>query len=542
MSDMLESYDYVIVGAGAAGCLLANRLSADASVRVLLLDAGGKDDYFWIPIPAGYLYCLENPRVDWGFKTAPIPGLEQRSLAYPRGKVFGGCTSINGMIYMRGQMQDYDGWQQQYGCPGWSWNEVLHYFLKHEDQRTLQPDDFGDTHSSGGEWRVEKPRMTWEILDAWARATEQYGIPNVNDFNRGTNEGSSYFQLNQKAGRRWNAVRGFLKPVLDRPNLSVLTHAKAQHIILKDRRAIGVQIMRNGIPMRLGAKRELILAAGAIGSPHLLQLSGIGPGEILRGHGIEVAVDQPEVGANLQDHLEIRCVFKVSGVKTLNENAQTMTQKAKIALDYILQQDGPMSMGHSVLGTFAKSSPTYETANLQYHIQPFSLDAYGEPFHKFPAFTAGVSNVRPTSRGHVHITSPNSDTHPEIQPNYLSTDADCYVAADAIRLTRSIVSQPALQYFSPEELRPGKEIDNDDTEALVAMAGTISNSIFHPVGTCRMGSDETAVVTPRLEVNGVNGLRVVDASIMPTITSGNVNAPTLMIAEKGAEMILEDWK
>ena len=541
MSATLEEYDYIIVGAGTAGCLLANRLSEDPDVRVLLLEAGGKDDYIWIHIPVGYLYCHGNPRVDWGFKTASEEGLNGRSLNYPRGKVLGGCSSINGMIYMRGQAQDYDLWRQ-YGNPGWAWNDVLPYFMKHEDQLALAAEDLEGVHGQGGEWRVEKPRISWDILDAWAEAAEQAGIPRVKDFNRGDNEGTSYFQVNQKSGIRWNTAKGFLKPVLNRKNLSIVTHATAQRLIVQGRKVTGIDILRNRIPMKLGARREVILAAGAIGSPQLLQLSGIGPGHLLAQHGIEPVVENEEVGQNLQDHLQIRCAYKVSGVKTLNENSQTLFQKAKIALEYAVMRSGPMSMAPSQLGTFAKSDATRETANLQYHIQPLSLEKFGEPLDAFPAFTASVCNVRPTSRGHVRITDTKPAAHPEIKPNYLSTEEDRLVAADSIRLTRRIVSQPALQRFNPEEFRPGPTAPDADVEALVRAAGDISTTIFHPVGTCRMGGDENAVVDPRLRVNGVEGLRVIDASVMPTITSGNTNSPTLMIAEKGADMIIEDWK
>ncbi len=541
MHEILEWYDYIIVGAGTAGCLLANRLSADPDVRVLVLEAGGKDDYIWIRIPVGYLYCHGNPRVDWGFKTAPSDGLNGRSLNYPRGKVLGGCSSINGMIYMRGQSQDYDLWRQ-HGNPGWSWQDVLPYFMRHEDQLALDPADFEGVHSRGGEWRVESPRISWDVLDAWAAAAEQAGIPRVKDFNRGDNEGTSYFQVNQRSGVRWNTARGFLRPVLDRDNLTIVTHAHAQRLIVDGRKVVGVDILRNNIPMQLGATREVLLAAGAIGSPQLLHLSGIGPGELLQKLEIPVVAERGEVGANLQDHLQIRCAYKVQGVKTLNENAQTLWQKAKIALEYALTRGGPMSMAPSQLGTFAKSDPSRETANLQYHIQPLSLDKFGAPLDAFPAFTASVCNVRPTSRGYVRIVSPKPADAPEIQPNYLATDEDCHVAADAIRLTRHIVRQPALQAHCPEEFRPGPGVHDEDFEGLVRAAGDISTTIFHPVGTCRMGSDDGAVVDPRLRVQGIDGLRVVDASIMPTITSGNTNSPTLMIAEKAADMIAEDWR
>ncbi|MGI9524128.1 MAG: GMC family oxidoreductase [Hyphomicrobiaceae bacterium] len=538
---MLEDYDYIIVGAGTAGCLLANRLSADPSIRVLLLEAGGKDDYIWIHIPVGYLYCHGNPRVDWGFKTAQEEGLNGRSLDYPRGRVLGGCSSINGMIYMRGQARDYDMWRQQ-GNPGWAWSDVLPYFMKHEDQHAMELEDFGEIHARDGEWRIEQPRIRWDILDAWATAAQQAGIPRIKDFNDGDNEGTSYFQVNQRSGTRWNTARGFLRPVMSRKNLSIVTHAVAQRLIIDANRATGVEILRNSISMKLGAKREIILAAGAIGSPQLLQLSGIGPGALLQNYNIPLAFESSDVGSNLQDHLQIRCAYKVTGVKTLNENAQTLLQKAQIGLQYALSRRGPMSMAPSQLGTFAKSDPSRETANLQYHIQPLSLDHFNAPLDPFPAFTASVCNLRPTSRGHVHIETPDPTAPPEIRLNYLSTQEDCQVAADSIRLTRHIVSQPALQAYKPEEFRPGPKVHSNDLEGLVQAAGDISTTIFHPVGTCRMGSDGSAVVDPRLRVNGMTNVRVADASVMPSITSGNTNSPTLMIAEKAADMILEDWR
>lgn len=538
-SDTLAEYDYIIVGGGTAGCLLANRLSEDTDVSVALLEAGGRDNYIWVHIPVGYLYCHGNPRVDWGFKTVEEPGLNGRSLNYPRGKVMGGCSSINGMIYMRGQARDYDLWRQ-YGNPGWAWEDVLPYFLKHEDQLALEPESFDGLHHRGGEWRVENARVKWDILEAWADAAEQAGIPRIADFNRGDNEGSSYFQVNQKSGVRWNTAKAFLKPALDRKNLSIVTHAQVEQLMITKNRVDGVKMRRNGTAMKLGAKREVILCAGAIGSPQIMQLSGIGPGDLLQEHGIKVVRDAVSVGANLQDHLQLRCAYKVTGAKTLNETSQTWWHKARIALEYGISRSGPMSMAPSQLGTFAKSDANRETANLQYHIQPLSLDRFGEPLDPFPAFTASVCNLRPMSRGWVHIASPDPKAHPEIRPNYLSEEEDRQVAADAIKLTRRIVSQPALQKYAPEEFRPGPAAQTDAD--LARAAGDIGTTIFHPVGTCRMGSDDAAVVDPRLRVHSMEGLRVADASVMPTITSGNTNSPTLMIAEKAAAMIAEDWR
>jgi choline dehydrogenase-like flavoprotein len=532
-----DTYDYVIVGAGTAGCLLANRLSADPGVRVLLLEAGGKDNYPWIHIPVGYLYLMGNPRADWCFKTAEEPGLNGRSLNYPRGKVLGGCSSINGMIYMRGQARDYDRWRQM-GNPGWSWEEVLPYFKKHEDQWALEPDAFEDVHERGGEWRIELARIRWEILDAFRDAAEQAGIPKVDDFNRGNNEGCGYFHVNQKTGVRWNTAKGFLRPVQHRSNLKIETHAMVERLLLEGRRVSGLKLRQRGAERTIRAAREVVLAAGAIGSPQILQLSGIGPGPVLQPLGIEVAHEIKGVGENLQDHLQLRCAYRVTGVRTMNEAYRSLLRRAGFALEYALWRRGPMTMAPSQLGAFVRSDPSRDTPNLQYHVQPLTLPRFGEPLDPFPAFTASVANLRPTSRGWVRIASPSPQAHPEIRPNYLSTEDDRRVAADSIRKTRHIVSRPALGKYRPEEFRPGSEVKGD--EELARAAGEIGTTIFHPVGTCKMGSDETAVVDARLKVHGLDGLRVADASVMPTITSGNTNSPTLMIAEKAAAMILAD--
>ncbi|MCR4264567.1 GMC family oxidoreductase [Nitratireductor sp. ZSWI3] len=530
---MTGTFDYIVVGAGTAGCLLANRLSADPNVSVLLLEAGGRDNYAWIHIPVGYLYCISNPRTDWCFTTEAEAGLGGRSLAYPRGKVLGGCSSINGMIYMRGQARDYDQWRQM-GCTGWGWDDVLPYFRKPEDYYR----GADEMHGAGGEWRVEEARVRWDILDAFQDAAEALGIPRVDDFNRGSNEGSSYFKVNQRGGVRWNASKAFLKPVRHRRNLRVETGAHVRTLLFEDGAVRGVAYDRDGTAQEARCRREVVLAAGAIGSPHILELSGIGRGAVLQNAGIPVLKEHRSVGENLQDHLQLRCAYKVSGIRTLNEQASRLAGKAAIALEYLVSRSGPMSMAPSQLGLFTRSDASRETPNLQYHVQPLSLDKFGEPVHPFPAFTASVCNLRPDSRGSVHAVSGDFRKQPAIRPNYLSTESDRHVAADAIRLTRRIVAQPALQRYAPKEFKPGDRYQSE--EELVEAAGQVGTTIFHPVGTCRMGVDPDAVVDPRLRLHGVAGLRIADASVMPTITSGNTNSPTLMIAEKAADMILAD--
>ena len=530
----IGSFDYVIVGAGTAGCVLANRLSADPDVSVLLLEAGGRDRWIWIHIPVGYLYTQNNPRTDWCLKTEPEAGLGGRALAYPRGKVLGGCSSINGMIYMRGQRQDYDQWRQA-GNRGWGWADVLPYFRRSEDY--VHGAD--EAHGAGGEWRVEEMRLSWEILDAFRDAAAEVGILKIKDFNRGDNAGCGYFQVNQRRGVRWSTAKAFLRPAIRRPNLTVLTGAQATRIAFAGARAVGLHFRRDGGDAAYAAVRgELVLASGAIGSPQLLQLSGVGPGDLLREHGIDVVHELAGVGENLQDHLQLRLVYKVQNTRTLNVDANRLLGRARMGLQYLLFRRGPLTMAPSQLGAFAKSDPARETPNLEYHVQPLSLDRFGEPLHPFAAFTASVCNLRPESRGHVRITSPDAAAPPSIRPNYLATEADRMVAADAIRLTRRICAAKAMARFAPEEYRPGPEFQSE-TE-LARAAGAIGTTIFHPVGTCRMGGDPMAVLDDRLRVHGMAGLRVVDASVMPTITSGNTNAPVIMIAEKAADMIRAD--
>jgi len=511
-------YDYVIVGGGTAGCLLANRLSADARNRVLLLEAGGKDDWIWIHIPVGYLYCIGNPR----------------------GRVLGGSSSINAMLYLRGQERDYDEWARHSGDAGWSWQSVLPIFKKSEDNwrganafhGARAPDQ-----SEGHEWRVERQRLSWEILDAFREAALETGIAKVEDFNCGDNAGSSKFEVNQRRGVRVNSSKAFLRPAMTRPNLTVITGAQVRKLRLEGRRVLGVEFARADEELFAAAARDTILAAGAIGSPQILQLSGIGPGALLQQHGIAVAHDLP-VGENLQDHLQLRMAFKVRNVLTLNTMVNSWWGKAKMALEYALRRTGPLTMAPSQLGAFLKSDPAQPTPNLEFHVQPLSLDKFGDPLHPFPAFTASVCNLRPASRGHVRIKSADPRAHPAIMLNYLSAPQDQTIAAASLRLARRIVlGTRTMQKYAPEEFLPGPDFQSD--EELVKAAGNVGTTIFHPVGTCKMGraDDTSAVVDPQLRVRGIEALRVIDASIMPAITSGNTNSPTLMIAERGAMIV-----
>ncbi len=560
MTDRTPIYDHIIVGAGTAGCLLANRLSADPARRVLLIEAGGNDDYLWVHIPVGYLYCIGNPRTDWLYTTEPEPGLNGRSLRYPRGKVLGGSSSINGMIYMRGQQRDYDGWAAATDDARWRWDNSLPYFKQHEDHwrgasaHHAAPGFDATGERAGGEWRVDKQRLSWEILDAFAAAAQEAGIPATDDFNCGNNEGVGYFEVNQRGGVRWNAAKAFLRPIQHRDNLQVWTGAQVTRLITAQGdtglRVTGVEVRPEGHHHQRGAPLiarlrgdghpgtgEVVMAAGAIGTPQILQLSGIGPGGLLQQHGIPVQLDLPGVGQNLQDHLQIRAVFEVQGVKTLNTAANSLLGKGLIGLEYLLRRSGPMSMAPSQLGCFTRSDPGQPWPNLQYHVQPLSLDAFGEPLHRFNAFTASVCNLNPTSRGQVLIRSPRPEDAPAIAPHYLSTEADRRIAAQSLRLTRRIAAQPALARYQPREVAPGVQFETD--AELARLAGDIGTTIFHPVGTCRMGraDDALAVVDSELRVRGVAGLRIADASVMPSITSGNTSSPTLMIAERAAEWL-----
>lgn len=557
----VAEFDYIIVGAGSAGCLLANRLSADPAQRVLLIEAGGKDDWFWIKVPVGYLYTIANPRTDWCFATEADPGLAGRSIHYARGRVIGGCSSINAMIHMRGQASDYELWAQATGDDRWLWGgadgpgQTLAIYKDLE--RYFGGAD--EWHGDSGEIRVERPRVRWRILDAWQDAAKQLGITPIEEFNRGDNAGSAYFHVNQRRGRRWSMADAFLHPVAHRPNLTVYTDTQALRLLLDDqvhdgqRRgawttarhcATGVRLRKDGRIVDVRARREVILSAGSIGSPHLMQVSGLGPAGLLSRYRVPVVVDLPGVGENLQDHLQLRTVYRIKGAPTVNTLYRNWITRAGMGLQYLLQRSGPLTMPPSTLGAFARSDPALASPDLEWHVQPLSLPKFGDPLHPFGAITPSVCNLRPSSRGHVRIADADPLAAPKITCNYLSTDADRRVAVTGLRMTRQIMAAPALARYRPEELLPGPQLAAD--EELQQAARELGTTIFHPVGTCAMGSFDphgvprsaSTVLDTDCRVSGVAGLRVVDASAMPTITSGNTNAPVMLIAERAARAIL----
>jgi len=533
----MENFDYIIIGAGSAGCVLANRLSSNPNNKILLLEAGGKDTNPWIHIPGGYFKTMHNPNTDWCFETEKEPNCDNREMVYPRGKTLGGSSSINGLLYIRGQSNDYNYWRQL-GNVGWSWEDVLPYFKKSEDFQ------FGENefHGSGGPIKVEKIRATFKVLDLFLEAAEEFGYKKTEDFNSGNNEGMGYFPFTIKNGFRCSAAVGYLNPIKKRKNLKIITNAHIKNIEFENKKAVSVNFWKNNQFLNAKINKEIILSAGTIGSPHILQASGVGPGDLLKKNNINVVKDHPSVGKNLHDHLMLRPVYKVKNLDTLNNIYHSYYRKIETGIKFFIFKKGPLAVGASYLCGFIKSDDHLETPNLQFHVSPASTDFLGKTtLHNFPAFTPTIVNLRPTSRGKIEIKSPDTRIAPKIQMNYLSTDEDKEMAGKAIKITRNIVmNSKAFKEYEPEELRPG--IDITDNETLAKESGKYASTIFHPVSTCRMGNDEKAVVNDRLVAHGLENLRIVDASVMPHITSGNTNAPTIMIAEKAADMIIEDSK
>ena len=553
-------FDTIIVGAGSAGCLLANRLSANPNHKVLLIEAGGKDNWIWIKIPVGYLFTIAHPRTDWCFKTEPDPGLNGRSIHYARGRVLGGCSSINAMIYMRGQKSDYDIWNQVTGDPTWNWDHALQTYKSIENYFAGE----NEWHGKQGEMRVEQPRVSWPILDAWREAADQAGIPKIDEFNRGDNEGCAYFHMNQKKGIRWSMSDSFLKPIQHRKNLTIMTHTQVLKVLTKEKteetynvskynehawansklESYGLEILQNHQKLKVTAKEQIILSSGAVSTPHLLQISGIGSQELLKKINIHPVLNLPGVGENLQDHLQIRTVYKVSNCKTVNTLYKNLFTRMMMGLEYLFFRTGPLTMPPSTLGAFTKSDAYQKSANMEWHVQPLSLPKFGDPLHSFNAITPSVCNLRPTSRGYIHAKSSDPLEYPKIMCNYLSTQEDLDVAVKGLKKTRDIMKSNALKPFTPEEMLPGPNLTSE--AELQNAARDLGTTIFHPVGTCKMGKvdvhgesdDPMTVLDSECRLRGVSKLRVIDASVMPSITSGNTNAPTMLIAETTAKKIL----
>lgn len=528
--------DYVIVGGGSAGCVVANRLSADPKVSVILLEAGPADRNPWIHIPVGYFKTIHNPKVDWCYKTEPDQGLNGRSIEWPRGRVLGGSSSLNGLLYVRGQPQDYDRWAQK-GNHGWSWDDVLPLFKRSENNER-GADEF---HSDEGNLSVSDMRIQRPITDAWVEAAQAAGYKYNPDYNGADQEGVGFFQLTSHNGRRCSSAVAFLNPAKSRPNLTIVTNAHVQKVVVKDKRAVAVTYKdRGGALQTVEAGREIVLSGGSINSPQLLMLSGIGEAEHLADHGIDIVADLPGVGKNLQDHLQARLVYKCNE-PTLNDEVRTLFGQARIGLKYILSRSGPMTMAASLATGFVKSRKDLETPDIQFHVQPLSAENPGKGADPFSAFTMSVCQLRPESKGEIRLASSDGRDHPKIVPNYLSTETDCRTIVEGVKIARSIARHAPLVEKISEEYRPHASLPMDDYDETLNWARNNTASIYHPTGTCKMGQDPAAVVDARLRVHGINGLRVADCSIMPEIVSGNTNAPAIMIGEKASDLIREDW-